>query len=440
MVIEEKLQSIIPEWRIRITTLQKEHGDKKVDEVTIGQVLGGMRDVKGLWSDISSVDPEEGIRFRGFTIPEVLSKLPKLPDMEMPLVGGLYYLLLTGEIPELVDAVGIEDEWKNRSKVPLYVQQALRNLSDQTPSMTMFSIAILSLQGESQFTKHYSTGIRKEDHWRYMLDDSLNLTAKLPEIAAIVYHLKNKRNNFRKNDPSMDWSGNFAHLLGIDEKEYQELSRLFFILYSDHELGNVSAHATHLVGSTLADIYLGSSAGMNGLAGPLHGRAIQEGLHWLFGISKKYGRLPSENELRDYAWDTLNAGQVIPGYGHAILRKTDPRFTTFLDFGNNHFKNDEIFDLARMVYKVVPQVLKEQGKAKNIWPNVDAISGTVQHHYGIQDCDPNGFCGFYTVLFGISRILGVSAQAIWARALNQPLERAKSLTTASLEMIAHQTN
>ena len=225
-------------------------------------------------------------------------------------------------------------------------------------------------------------------------------------------------------------------MMGVEDPLYADLSRLYFIIHSDHESGNVSAHATHLVGSTLSDIYYATSAGMNGLAGPLHGRANQEALSWLLDVYDKYGRVPEPEELRQFAWDTLKAGQVIPGYGHAVLRKTDPRFTAQLEFGKKHFPDDPIFKLAAMVYDVVPNVLLEQGKAKDPWPNVDAISGALQYHFGVKDSDGAGVYGFYTVLFGVSRALGVSANAVWARALGQPLERPKSLTTKMLEDIA----
>jgi citrate synthase len=173
---------------------------------------------------------------------------------------------------------------------------------------------------------------------------------------------------------------------------------------------------------------------MDGLAGPLHGRANQESLRWLEEVYEKYQGVPSKEELEKFAWETLNSGQVIPGYGHAVLRKTDPRYSALHRFGRQHMASDDLFRLADMLYDVVPDVLREQGKAKNPWPNVDAISGTLLHHYGVHDC-ASGTCGFYTVMFGVSRILGVSANLVWARALGQPLERPKSLTTPQLEEI-----
>ena len=438
MILHEKLETKIHVWRERVTKLLSESQDKKVADVTIGQIYGGIRGVKSLVTDISYVDPNEGIRLRGYTIPELLEILPKSEGANIPMVGGLYYLLLVGEIPTMEEALEVEDEWKKRAKIPQHVFEVLKFMAEEATPMNLFSTAILSLQSSSKFTKQYDKGMRKEDYWEPMLEDSLDLTAKLPTLAAYIYNLKHKKGDFPALSPDLDWSANFAHMMEIDSEEYQELSGLYFIIHSDHESGNVSAHATHLVGSTLSDIYYATSAGLNGLAGPLHGRANRENLRWLMQIIEKYGQVPTKDELIQFAWDTLNSGQVIAGYGHAVLRKTDPRYTALYEFGKQHFKNDPVFDLASLMYDVIPDVLKEHGKAKNPWPNLDAISGSVQYHYGVEDCDPTGTCGFYTVLFGVSRILGVSANAVWARALGQPLERPKSVTTAMLEEMAAQ--
>jgi citrate synthase len=320
MLLKERIASQIPAWRERVKKLVRESGDVKVGEVTIKQIYGGMRDVKGLVTDISYVDPAEGIRLRGYTIPELLEKLPRLEETEIPLVGGLYYLLLTGEVPTLDEAQEVEAEWRNRAVVPGYVFDVLRAMPAQTPAMTMFSQAILALQNESEFTQKFDQGLKKEDMWDSMFEDSMNMTAKLPVIAAFIYNLKHKDGQVPQVHPDLDWGANFAYMMDISDPLYAELSRLYFIIHSDHESGNVSAHATHMVGSTLSDIYYATSAGMNGLAGPLHGRANQEALRWLLEVYEQLGHVPEQEELRQFAWDTLNQGQVIPGYGHAVLR------------------------------------------------------------------------------------------------------------------------
>lgn len=432
MSIKEELAAILPEWRDRVKKLLTESGDVKVGDVTIAQVYGGMRGVKALVTDISYVDPNEGIRFRGFTIPEVLAQLPKPDGAEMPYVGGLYYLLLLGRMPSREQALEIEAEWRARAEIPQFVFDVLYALPRQAHPMLMFSAAILALQSESIFARRYREGMTRDEYWEPMLEDSLNLTAKLPSIASFIYCLKYKGCSFIEPRPDLDWGANFAYMLRNPTPEYMDLSRLYFILHSDHESGNASAHATHLAASTLSDIYYAFSAGLNSLAGPLHGLANQEALRWLLNVYQKFGGVPTKEQLRQYAWDTLNSGQVIPGYGHAVLRKPDPRFTAQYEYAEKHMPDDEIFRIARLVYQVVPQVLIEQGRARNPSPNVDAISGTLQHHYGVREFE------FYTVMFGVGRALGVSANAVWARALGQPIERPKSLTTAMLEEIARE--
>ena len=433
MILHEKISAQLPGWRDRIRTLAKEHADVVVDTVTIGEVVGGMRDTKSLLTDISYVDPAEGIRFRGMSIPEVLKKLPKARGGKMPLVGGLYYLLMVGEVPTKEQAMEVEAEWARRAEVPDYVFKTIKTMPKETHPMTLFSQAVLALQNGSVFAERYHS-MKKDAYWEAALEDSLNLTAKLPVIAAYIYRLKYFGESKKpRYNSKQDYGLNFARMMKVEDKKgYAELMRLYFIIHSDHESGNASAHATHLIGSTLADVYYAFSAGLDALAGPLHGLANQESLSWLLDVHKKFGGVPSRDELYKFAWDTLNGGHVIPGYGHGVLRVIDPRFVTQLEFAKKRFPEDELLRLAEMVLDVVPAVLKEQGKAKNPMPNVDAISGTLQYYYGVREFD------FYTVLFGVGRALGVTANYVWARALGQPIERPKSLTTKMLEDVVVQ--
>lgn len=200
-----------------------------------------------------------------------------------------------------------------------------------------------------------------------------------------------------------------------------------YSVYSDHEGGNVSAHATHLVGSALSDPYLSFAAGMNGLAGPLHGLANQEVLIWLTKVREQVGDDCTEEQMKEFVWNTLKSGQVVPGYGHAVLRKTDPRYTCQREFALKKLPNDPMFNLVSKVYKVTPDVLLAQGKAANPWPNVDAHSGVLLQYYGMTEMN------YYTVLFGVSRALGVMASLVWDRALGLPIERPKSFDTPGLK-------
>jgi citrate synthase len=433
MNIKDRIIEKLPASRAHTSKMVKEHGSFAIAPVTVEQIYSGIRGVPIQVSDISYVDPHEGLLLRGYRIPEVISLLPKAPNSEYPLVGGLYYLLMTGEIPTEEEANEVEVEWKVRSNVPDHVIKILRELPSFTHPMTMLSIGLLALQNESIFAKRYYYGIQKGDYWSFYLQDSLNLTAKLPVIVANIYNIKYQSGKAVSPHPSLDWAANFAYMIGKgDDKQYRDLCRLFFILHSDHEGGNVSAHTAHLVGSALSDVYLSCSAGLNGLAGPLHGLANQECLRWLLNIMDKFNGLPTEDQLTDYLRNELDRGSMIPGYGHAVLRVTDPRFTAQRSFAQKYLPDDAIFQLVNLVYEVLPPLLKQGGKISNPYPNVDAIMGALQYHYGIRDFD------FYTVLFGLSRVLGFTTHVTWSRALFRPLERPKSLTSEILENMIRQ--
>jgi citrate synthase len=293
--------------------------------------------------------------------------------------------------------------------------------------MTQFSLAILALQKDSKFASRYRTGMSKVDYWDPMYEDVMDIIAKLPEIAARIYMRCYKGAQYIAPDPNLDWAANLAHQIGIDKPEFYDLMRMYLDIHSDHEGGNVSAHTCHLVGSALSDAYYSLSAAMDGLAGPLHGLANQEVLRWIMDVMKDLGGVPNKEQLTKYLWDTLNSGKVIPGYGHAVLRKTDPRYVAQREFALKHLPDYDLFKIVSSIYEVAPDILLKHGKAKNPWPNVDAHSGVLLYYYGVTEYD------FYTVFFGVSRALGILAQLIWSRATGLPLERPKSVTTEWVE-------
>jgi citrate synthase len=407
-----------------------EHGDFKVGEITIAQVYQGMRGMTGLITETSLLDSNEGIRFRGYSIPELREKLPKAEGGTEPLPEGLFHLMLIGELPTQEDVDHLTAVWARRSHVPNYVFDVIESLPANTHPMTQFSIGVMALQRESIFAKEYAKGINKKDHWDYIYEDTMNLIARLPRVAAYIYRRKYKNGDHIQPNGMLDWAGNFAHMLGIEDKGFWALMRLYMTIHADHEGGNVSAHTTHLVGSALSDPYLAFAAGLNGLAGPLHGLANQEVIRWIEEMQRELGTdAPNKDQIADYIKKTLADGKVVPGYGHAVLRKTDPRFTAQMEFGKTHCPTDPLVQTVWNIYEVAPDILSSTGKIKNPWPNVDAHSGALLKHYGLIEED------FYTVLFGVSRSLGVLASLCWDRALGLPLERPKSVTTEYLKKL-----
>jgi citrate synthase len=411
-----------------IKELLKQHGSKKIGEVQLSQIYQGMRGMTGLVSETSLLDSQEGIRFRGFSIPELQAKLPKAKDGSEPLPEGLFYLMLIGELPNDDEASHITSVWQRRSHVPNHVFAAIDALPVATHPMTMFVTGIMALQTESNFAKRYAEGMSKKDYWDAVFDDAMDLIARLPRVAAYIYRRKYKNNDHIHPNGLLDWAGNLAHMLGYNDESCKELMRLYMTIHADHEGGNVSAHTTHLVGSALSDPYLSLAAGMNGLAGPLHGLANQEVIKWIFDMRTELKTdQPTKEEIADYVQKTLTEGKVVPGYGHAVLRKTDPRFTAQMEFGKKHMPDDPLVQTVWNIYEVVPPILQSLGKIKNPWPNVDAHSGALLVHYGLKEYE------FYTVLFGVSRALGVLASLIWDRALGFPIERPKSVTTEEVK-------
>ena len=425
--LKEKFAAKMVPMREKVQGILKQSGEMKISDVSIAQAYGGMRSVKCMVWETSALDPIEGIRFRGYTIPELRAKLPKAPGGEEPLPEGIFYLLLTGDLPTNDDVKEITLEWQKRSELPKYLLDTLKSLPKDMHPMTQFSLGILALQKDSLFSQKYRAGMGKVNYWDPTYEDVMNLLAKLPLIAAHIYRRSYKDDKHIPADMKLDWGGNLAHMVGVKDEAFKELMRLYLVIHSDHEGGNVSAHTCHLVGSALSDAYYSLSAAMNGLAGPLHGLANQEVLRWIMDLMKDLKGVPTKEQLEKYLWDTLNAGKVVPGYGHAVLRKTDPRYVAQREFALKHLPNDDIFKVVSMVYEVAPDVLTKHGKTKNPWPNVDAHSGCLRYHYGLTEWD------FYTVFFGVSRAIGVLAQLIWSRALGLPIERPKSVTTDWVE-------
>jgi citrate synthase len=415
MILRDRLAEIIPGLRKEANEVFALGPNESLGEVTTEQVFGGMRGIKALICDTSEVGLDTGLIIRGIPILDLVDKLPE----------EIFYLLLTGELPDDAALKDLQHELTRRNDVPFYVWNTINALPIETHPMVVLNSAVLVMENESFFRKRYEEGMPKEMLWEPMLWDALNLIARIPIIAAYIYRRKFTKGPRINPDNTLDWAANYARLLGTEDSDgsFADLMRLYMVLHCDHEGGNVSAMATQTINSALSDIYFSISGGLNGLAGPLHGLANQECLRFIVKLRDDIGHTPSDAEIKEYCINLLNNKKVISGYGHAVLRVTDPRFTAFVNFGNKYLPDDEIFMIVKQLFNIVPKILMEGGKAKDPWPNVDAASGSLLHYYGLTEYD------YYTVLFSVSRILGLSAQLILNRALSRPIIRPKSVTT-----------
>jgi len=414
-LMKERLASQLPALREEAKSIAKNHGSEVIGQVAIEQLYGGMRGIKGLICDTSEVGLQTGLVIRGIPILELTDRSPE----------EIFYLLVIGKLPNETELKDLQDDLHERSDVPAYVWDVLNSMPEDSHPMVMFSTAINVMEKESEFRNEYNNGLGKDKLWEPMYEDCLNIIARVPQIAAFIYRKKFKKGDMIPPDKNLDWAENFAKMLGVDDKEgtFAKLLRLYLVLHSDHEGGNVSAFTCLVISSALSDAYYSITGALNGLAGPLHGLANQNCLKFILKLKEDIGHSPTDDEVRKYCQDLLDRGGLVIGYGHAVLRITDPRFTAFHDFGKKHLPDDEVFKIVAQLFEIVPDLLKEQGKAKDPWPNVDAASGSMLYHYGMKEYD------FYTVLFGVSRILGFSSQMIIARAMGSSLIRPKSVTT-----------
>ncbi|MBT3663544.1 MAG: citrate (Si)-synthase [Candidatus Marinimicrobia bacterium] len=412
-MLHKILSEKIPIWQDEIRSVIQEKGNQKVGDVIVSQLYGGMRGIKGLTCETSAVSADKGLIIRGYPLLDITHISPE----------EVFYLLLTGDLPNDDQLSDLQAQLRSHQNIPDYIWKILEAMPKDSHPMTMLTVAIQSMQVDSLFASKYDEGIPKSDYWKWTLEDGIRLVAKVTGIAAGIYRLRFNKGDRIAPDNSMDWSGNFAHMMGIEGDDFKKLMRLYLMLHCDHEGGNVSAFSGLTVASALSSPYLSVAAGLNGLAGPLHGLANQECLKFVLEVRDHFNGAPSQEEMKQFCWDRLNNGRVIPGYGHAVLRCPDPRYTAFMEFGKEHIKDDDVFSIVSTLFDVVPPVLQEQGKAKNPWPNVDAASGSLLYYYGLTEFN------YYTVLFSISRAMGMISQMVINRAMGIPITRPKSVTT-----------
>lgn len=235
-----------------------------------------LRGLKAMVWEGSVLDADEGIRFHGRTIKDCQQLLPKGTSGIEMLPEAMFWLLLTSQVPSTTQIRQLSRQLAEQATLPSYALDILRSFPKDLHPMTQFAILVSALSQTSSFAKAYEQGINKAQYWEYVFDDCISLMAKLPTIAALI-HQKTYHGTTDlpgEVDPAQDWAYNFANMLGKGGQEnvdFQDLLRLYLALHGDHEGGNVSAHTTHLVGSALSDPFLSYSAGLQGLAGPLHG-------------------------------------------------------------------------------------------------------------------------------------------------------------------------
>ena len=417
--LKDTLIAKIPQWRADIARLLHDHNKTVIAEITVEHLFKGLRGVPAIHCDTSTVDPERGLFIRGIPVLDLINQTPE----------AVFFLLCTGELPDEDAHRELRKDLRRRVQVPYYVWNLIHNMPDDTHPMVLLSLSMLAMQRESVFLKRYNEGMSRDEHWEATLEDALTIIARLPSIAAGIYRLRIARLDRISALPEPGFVENFTHMLGIKDPRgyFHEFIRRFAIVHSDHEGANASVITSRVANSTLSDLYYSISGAMNCLSGPLHGLANQESVRFTLDILNHFQGVPEAEPLRAYLEEFLGAGKIVPGFGHAVLRNTDPRYTALHELGKEICPDLDVFQMVELLAEVVPPLLIEQGKAKNPYPNIDGISGVLLYHFGITDLS------FYTVMFSVTQVLGICAQLVINRALMSPIFRPRSITTEALQ-------
>lgn len=354
--------------------------DTVLFEITEAHLNTGLRGIPVGTCRTSRVDPMEGVSYVGYPISELAHKDPE----------EIAYLLLNRDLPNADELRAFKAQLRSRSGLHPSVIAALNGLPMNGHPMEWLGVGLLLLGMTS-----------KTGDWQ---EDALNAIAKMPELVAAIFRIRSGWGQPLPARPELGLIENFVHMLGVPDADPVALTRflrIFYVLHMDHGGGNLSTFTGKAVASGHADLFTSLSAAMGALSGPLHGKANQDCLNFL-------RKVPSSDpgDVRAFINNALANREKIYGFGHAVLRAEDPRATIEYELGKEIAGDNELFKTALAMREIGVEILSGVDKISNPYPNVDAVSGSLLHACGLTDSD------FYTVLFGLSRCTGISAQII----------------------------
>lgn len=362
--------------------------DDKLFEITKENLETGMRGYPVGYCTTSSVDPNLGLFYVGRPVSSLEQWEPE----------QLIYLLYHGTEGKPEEIARFSEDLRQRSKCSEGLIQAIQQLPRNAHPMKLFSIAIL-----------LAAGFEGKNDYR---EDCLNLIAKAPEIAATLINYHAGWGGTKPSDSTIGYIENFTQMLNVPNANQQELIRafkLFNILHYDHGGGNLSAFVGKAVASGLEDMYGSIAGALCALAGPKHGKANQDCLVFVEDLIRDLGENATNESIEQALRNKLNDNELIFGFGHAVLRVEDPRATLLYKVCDEFYPQNALVKMAKQLREVGSKVLKENPKIADPYPNVDAISGILLSASGFHYPD------YFTVLFGLARIVGISRQIVYER-------------------------
>lgn len=348
----------------------------------------GLRGYPVGYCTTSSVDPLKGLFYVGRPVSEIDHWEPE----------QVMYLLYHGSEGMAEEIAKFSEELRQRAKCSTKLIHHIEQLPKNAHPMKLFSSALLlaaAFEGENQYR-----------------EDCLNLIAKVPEIVATVINHHAGWGPTKPSKPELGYMENFTQMLNVPNADSQQLVRafkLFNILHYDHGGGNLSAFVGKAVASGLEDLYGSIAAAMCALAGPRHGKANQDCLTFVQNLVKEVGENATEDKVENALRNKLAKNELVFGFGHAVLRVEDPRATLLYKVTEQSYPDHPLVKMAHLLRKAGTKVLKENSKISDPYPNVDAISGIMLTAAGFP------YPEYYTVLFGLARVVGISRQIVHER-------------------------
>lgn len=357
-------------------------------EVTKDHLETGMRGIPVGYCPTSSVDPQKGLFYGPVPLAKVAHREPE----------ELIFSLMYGKEASSGDLDQFKKELQKRAICQNKTIEAILRLPKEAHPMKLFSCAMMILGAFEQGSSYR--------------EDCLNVIAKLPQVAATVINHHAGWNSLKSNQPDLPYMENFTQMLSVpkaDQTKLAKVFKLFNVLHYDHGGGNLSTFVGKAVASGLEDMYGSLSAALNALAGPRHGKANQDSLIFVKELYDQLGNACTQEQVENALRDRLAKKSLVYGFGHAVLRVEDPRATILYQAAEQDYADDPLVRLALILRQAGPTVLKENEKIQNPYPNVDAISGILLQAAGFH------YPEYYTVLFGLSRMVGISIQIVYER-------------------------
>lgn len=364
---------------------------KVLFEITEDQLETGLRGFPVGYCPTSFVDPIKGLFYRGKPVAELAHHTPE----------QVIHLLYTGKEGSPKEIKEFSESLHHRGHCSQAVIRHVEALPRQGHPMKLLSEALLIL-GMLESQEDYK-------------EDCLNLIAKIPHLVATVINYHAGWGETPPPNPNLGYMENFTAMIKVpnieDTKKLSDVFRLFNVLHYDHGGGNLSTFVGKAVASGLEDMYGSITAAMCALAGPRHGKANQDCLEFVQEVLEQLGDEATADDVEKLIQYRLDHKQLVYGFGHAVLRAEDARAAVLYDYAQQNFYQDPLIKTALLLREAGPKVLSKNPKVSNPYPNVDAISGSILCAAGFN------YPEYFTVLFGLSRIVGIAIQIVYERCI-----------------------